>query len=133
MLRLAATFLLALSAPAAAAPVPAQDATFGTQTATTAYRNVFGWHVGDVEVQWDYVCVDCSCHFTGAPTVSETLPIQSCTIISVSSSPYACGATAACPDGVTGQKVTLVIECCAELDPFGLLCTSHQETLFACP
>ena len=111
----------------------AQSVTFGGASGSTPYHNLFGWHVGDVDVQWDFVCVDCYCAFMGAPTVSETLPIQDCSIADFSVSPYLCAATAECPGGVLGQKVVLVIECCAEIDPFGLLCVSHQETLFACP
>jgi len=111
----------------------AQSVTFGGAAGSTPYYNLFNWHVGNVDVQWDFVCVGCYCGFTGAPTVSETLPIQECSVRQFSISPYSCGPTAECPGGVLGQKVVIVIECCAEIDPIGLSCVSHQETLFACP
>jgi len=125
--------LLAVSMTAFGSLGSAQGVTFGGASGSTPYHNLFGWHVGDVDVQWDTICVGCYCGFTGAPTVSETLPIQDCNIINVSISPYSCGATAECPGGVLGQKAVIVIECCAEIDPIGLLCVSHQEKLYACP
>ncbi len=125
--------LLALSMAALGSLGSAQGVSHGSAGGSTPYHNLFGWHVGDVDVQWDYTCIGCYCGFTGAPTVSETLPIQDCSIVGVSISFYSCGPTADCPGGVIGQMVVLTIECCVELEPFGVSCVSHQETLYACP
>ncbi len=109
--------------------------TFGSARASAEYRNLFGWHVGDVDVEWNYFCLNCNCSFFGAPTISESLPIQECSIINTSFSPFPCGTIAGCATGVMGQKVVLVIECCAEIGSIslGVFCVSHQETFYACP
>ena len=106
----------------------------GSAQSIQGVDNLFGWHVGDVTVTQQFICIDCNCTFTGSVTLAESLPIQSCRIVNEMTIPTSCGGTSSenCPGGVTGQAKSITYECCLSYFEV-VLCFSQTTTIFSCP
>ncbi len=107
----------------------------GTVTGTYPFHNVFGWKIGSVKIQFEEDCSNpCKCQFAGSPSLSESLPVQSCTIESVQIFRISCGSNSSCPNGKNmGEKAVITYMCCVSAGVFGdWICDTYTDTLVSC-
>lgn len=125
--------IVALSALALGSLAFVAEAQGPTGSSQTNYSHTeSGFKGGTATITDVRTCINCSCGYSGSPTVSETFMFYGCSATVASTTLVDCPPTAACPDGVKGSGTLYKVECCDVFLELGFFCFSYQVSFPAC-